>query len=86
MDALKLETKATAHKDLLTENEAIETLGLKDRPNPKGALRWLMRTKKLAYVPLTRGVYGFKPSDLSACIEANGVPAVENTRRPGPNP
>jgi hypothetical protein len=60
---------------LLGENEAIEALGLSGRPNPKGALRWLMRTRRLAYVRLARGMYGFRREDLADLISACRVPA-----------
>ena len=55
---------------LLSEHEAIEMLGLGDRPNPQGALRWLMRTRKLPFVRLARGINGFIRSDLEAFIIA----------------
>jgi hypothetical protein len=61
---------------LLCEDEAIEVLGLAGRPSPKGALRWLMRTKRLAYVRLARGMYGFRREDLAALISASRVPAA----------
>ena len=57
------------HKGLLTEEEAIEFLGLSARPNPKGSLRWLMRTGKVAFVNLAKGINGFTEEDLQACIE-----------------
>lgn len=55
---------------LLSEDEAITILGLGSRPNPRGALRWLMRVRKLPYVRLARGVNGFLKSDLEALISA----------------
>ena len=61
---------------LLSKDEAIEILNLRDRPNPKGALKWLMRTGRVAYVKLGRGIYGFRRGDLEACIDANRVAAV----------
>jgi hypothetical protein len=60
---------------LLSEAEAIEALGLKDRKNPRSALRWLMRTRKLGYVRLARGIYGFRREDLAALVEAGRVEA-----------
>ena len=57
------------HGRLRSEKEAIDFLGLQDRPNPKGALAWMRRTGKLAYVKLGRGIYGFTDDDLQACIE-----------------
>jgi hypothetical protein len=68
---------------LLGENEAIGILGLAGRPNPKGALRWLMRTRRLAYLRLARGMYGFRRDDLAAFIQASRVPAAEEKTRKG---
>jgi hypothetical protein len=34
-----------------------------------------MRTGRLAYVQLARGIYGFRRADLEAYIEASRVPA-----------
>lgn len=53
---------------------------IKDRPDPKGALRWLMRTRKIAYVKLGRGVNAFRRTDLSAYVEACRVPAAQEIR------
>jgi hypothetical protein len=58
---------------LLPESEAIEYLGLVDRPNPQGALRWLMRKRNLAYVRLAKGIYGFRQNDLDAFIQSKLV-------------
>jgi hypothetical protein len=66
---------------LLSENEAVEVLGLGGRPNPRGALRWLMRTGKLAYVRLARGIYGFRREDLAALIDAGRVEAAATARK-----
>lgn len=57
-----------AMEQLLTEGQAIDALGLTDRPNPKGALRWLIRTKRLGCVRLGR-ILRFRPADISECIE-----------------
>ena len=65
--------RVTTFEGLLSESEAVEVLGLTDRPNPKGSLRWLMRTGKLGYVRLARGIYGFRRSDLDALIQASRV-------------
>ena len=75
MDAT-VKLQATAYERLLGEEEAIAYLGLDTRPNPKGALRWLMRTRKLAYVRLARGIYGFRRADLDAFIDASRVGAA----------
>jgi len=63
------------YERLLSEEEAIDFLGLRGRPNPQGALRWLMRTRKVAYVRLGRGIIGFKRADLVAFADACRVPA-----------
>lgn len=60
---------------LMTEHEAIEALGLKDRPNPSGALRWLIRQKRLGHVRLGRGVLRFRPCDIKECIERSLIEA-----------
>ena len=61
---------------LLSEDEAIEYLGLGGRANPRGALRWLMRVRRLAYVRLAKGIYGFTEADLDDFIFAQRVPAA----------
>ena len=76
---LKLSKERTER--LLSEEEAIEQLGLHTRPNPKGALRWLMRTRKLAYVKLARGIYGFRRADLEALVEGCRVAAAGNRQK-----
>ncbi len=63
-------------ESLLTENEAVEFLRLGDRKNPVGALRWLCRTRRLAYIPLGRGIRRFRVGDLEAYIEQQRVQAV----------
>ena len=60
---------------LLPEQDAIDFLGLHTRDNPKGSLRWLMRSGRLAYVRLAKGVYGFQQVDLDSFIEASRVAA-----------
>jgi len=60
---------------LLSEQQAIDYLGLAERPNPQGALRWLMRTRKVAYVKLAKGIYAFRQADLDAFVESCRVPA-----------
>lgn len=65
---------ATAGR-LWSEEEAIDYLGLLARPKPKASLRWLMRARRLAYVKLAKGIYGFRQSDLDAFIGACRVPA-----------
>lgn len=68
---------------LLSEGEVIEMLGLQDRPNPQGSLRWLMRTRRLAYVKLARGIYGFGREDLAAFIDARRVEAAGAAKKDG---
>ena len=58
---------------LLSEDEALDYLALRERKNPKGALRWLMRTRRLAFIRLARGMYGFRQSDLDTFIVRSRV-------------
>lgn len=74
-DALKLQ--GCRAERLITETEAAEYLGLSDRTNAKGSLRWLMRSRKLAYVRLAKGIYGFRRSDLDVFIESRRVCAAD---------
>ncbi len=60
---------------LLSDDEAIEALGLGSRPNPKSSLQWLRRQKRIAYVQLGKGIYGYRREDLDALIEKSLVPA-----------
>ena len=53
---------------VVTEQAAIDALGLADRPNPRSALRWLLRTKQLGYVRLGRGIIGFRRVDIEEFI------------------
>ena len=64
-----LNARKNTNGPLLTEDEAIAVLGLHARRNPRGSLRWLMRTKKLDYVRLAKGIYGYQREDLAACIQ-----------------
>ena len=59
------------YESLLTEQQAIDALGLGDRPNPNGAIKWLTRTKRLPYVRIGRGIVCFRPVDVAAFIERN---------------
>ena len=61
------------YERLLSEQEAIEALGLAGRPKPLASLRWLMRAGRLGYVRLGRGIYGFRRQDLADFIDANRV-------------
>lgn len=51
-------------KALLSESEAIEVLGLKDRPRPGGALRYLIRMKKLKTIRQGRGILTFSADEI----------------------
>ena len=66
---VKLMVGQDAYERLLTEDEAIDALGLHDRPNPKGALRWLVRVGNLGCVRVARGILRFRPVDIAAFIE-----------------
>jgi hypothetical protein len=61
----------TTYERLLTEDEAIDALGLHGRKNPRGALRWLIRQKRLGCVRLGRGIISFRPADIDAFINAH---------------
>ncbi|MCH8880340.1 MAG: helix-turn-helix domain-containing protein [Planctomycetes bacterium] len=63
-------------ESLLTEDEAVQFLRLDDRKNPMGALRWLCRTRRLAYIQVGRGIRRFRAGDLEAYIEQQRVQAV----------
>jgi hypothetical protein len=69
-DTATLPLKPQPSGRLLPESEAVEYLGLGDRPNPQGALRWLMRKRALTYVRLAKGIYCFRRSDLDAYIQS----------------
>ena len=60
---------------LMSEAEAVEYLALGNRPKPVGALRWLMRTRRLAYVRLAKGIFAFRQSDLDAFVAKSRVAA-----------
>ena len=64
------ETPSTAdkHEKLLTEQQVIAQLGLGDRPNPGGALRWLVRMKRIGCVRIGRGIMRFRPQDVDQFI------------------
>ena len=57
------------YEKLLTEDEAIDALGLGARPNPLGALKWLVRTKRLSVVRIGRGIMRFRPQDIADFVE-----------------
>lgn len=67
---------AAEPEQLLTEQQAIDLLALNDRPNPQGALRWLIRTNKLGCVRLGR-ILCFKPSDIRDFVERCHRPAKD---------
>lgn len=72
-DTMKLTPRSQGR--LLPEQDAIDYLGLHTRDNPKSSLRWLMRSGRLAYIRLAKGVYGFRQADLDSFIEASRVAA-----------
>ncbi|MCH8853724.1 MAG: hypothetical protein IID41_13890 [Planctomycetes bacterium] len=61
--------RGLGYEKLLTEDEVINAFGLGVRPNPLGALKWLVRTKKLSVVRIGRGIMRFRPQDISDFIE-----------------
>lgn len=69
----KLRAVADTGDRLYSIEEAIDYLALGGRPNPEGALRWLMRTRGLGYVKLARGIYGFRRQDLDEFISKQRV-------------
>jgi hypothetical protein len=60
---------------LIDEEQAIEFLGLGSRPNPKGSLRWLCRTRRFAYIDVARGIRRFRREDLQEYIDGQRVSA-----------
>jgi hypothetical protein len=75
-EALERHDDGEGHARLLSEDEAIDMLNLGDRPNPKAALRWLMRKGRLRYVELGRGVYSYRECDIEAAINNGLSPAI----------
>lgn len=65
----------TGYEKLLTETEAIDALGLGDRPNPGGALRWLCRMRRLTYIDVARGIRRFRAADVREFLERQRVEA-----------
>ena len=61
--------------NLIDEQEAIEFLGLGSRPNPKSSLKWLCRTRRLAYIDVARGIRRFRKEDLQAYADKKWVSA-----------
>lgn len=57
---------------LLTELQAIERLGLVDRPNPVGAIKWLVRCKRLRCVKVGRGIRRYHPDEVTKFIDTHG--------------
>ncbi|OQB85184.1 MAG: hypothetical protein BWX88_02023 [Planctomycetes bacterium ADurb.Bin126] len=66
---------------LLSEDDVIDILGLRDRRSPKNALRWLMRMRRIGYVRKGRGVYGFRRADVEEFIARNTVTAAGQSGR-----
>ena len=61
--------RLTVYESLLSETQIIDLLGLTDRPNPKGSLRWLIRKKSLPVVRIGKGILRFRPSDVARFID-----------------
>ena len=80
MSKLKSSNVIAGFDRLISEKKAVEILALSDRPNPKGALRWLMRTRRLPYVRLARGVIGFRPDDIQDYINSSLIGADRPNR------
>lgn len=73
---MRIESKQPlGYERLLTEDETVEMLGLSDRRNPRGALRWLCRMRRIPYVDIARGVRRFRPADVQAFIDRQWVDA-----------
>ncbi len=79
--SIRLPLGPEAFERLLSEDEAIEALGLNARPKPRSSLRWLMRSGRLAYVRLGKGIYGFRKADILAFIEKARVPTLGEGRK-----
>ena len=76
MSSLNVESKINLDPEkLLSEDEAVSILGLSDRKNPHGALRWLCRMRRVAYIDVARGVRRFRITDLRAFIDKQRVEA-----------
>jgi hypothetical protein len=72
-----LKNDAAQSERLLTEAQAAWYLGLDDRPNPIGSLRWLCRTRRLTFVRLARGIRRFRQQDLNAFVDRAMVASVD---------
>lgn len=57
-------TNPSALEELVSEPDAIRILGLQHAPNPKGAIRWLVRTKRLAPVRINKCTFSYHREDL----------------------
>jgi len=60
-------------RGLLTDEEAIELLGLSNRKKPRRALRYLVREHGLPYVNLGRGNRRYRRTELYAFIDDRRV-------------
>jgi hypothetical protein len=67
---------SAGYERLLSESELIDALGLHDRPNPGGAVRWLLRTKQIGCVRIGRGIIRFRPADVDAFIRERHERAI----------
>ncbi|MDP6545769.1 MAG: hypothetical protein QGH60_17440 [Phycisphaerae bacterium] len=75
-EAVERRADGDGYTRLLTEDEVIDRLSLRSRRKPKVSLRWLMRMKRLSYVELAKGVYGFRPDDIEEYINKRLRPAM----------
>jgi hypothetical protein len=74
MTLLKLESVPQPVGQLLSEAEVMDLLGLRSRKSPRSSLKWLMRTRRLAYYRLAKGVHGFSREDVDRFLADRRVP------------
>ena len=72
---VKIGRPAQSLDRLLSEAEVIDLLGLQNRKNPRSALKWLMRTRRLAYYCLAKGINGFSREDVARFLAGRRVAA-----------
>jgi hypothetical protein len=69
----------SSHKPLLTPSQAIRILNLDhddcDRQTARERLRYLCRTRRIAFVQIGR-LIRFRPDDLEAAVNGGLVPAI----------
>ena len=74
---VRIARQVNTENRLLTEQEALEILGLCDRKNPTGALRCLCRTGRLAYIRVAPVIRSFQRDDPERFIEQQRVEPKE---------